>query len=40
MKKNFTYLTKIYDSSEQGYEYHIKIFRIDYKKFQSITQFN
>ena len=39
-EEKFSYLTKIYDSSEQGYEYHIKIFRIDYKKFQSITQFN
>ena len=39
-EEKFPYLTKIYDSSEQGYEYHIKIFRIDYKKFQSITQFN
>ena len=39
-EEKFLYLTKIYDSSEQGYEYHIKIFRIDYKKFQSIIQFN
>tara|TARA_B100002049_G_scaffold144802_1_gene107497 strand:- start:27 stop:947 length:921 start_codon:yes stop_codon:yes gene_type:complete len=39
-EEKFPYLAKIYDSSEQGYEYHIKIFRIDYKKFQSITQFN
>jgi hypothetical protein len=39
-EEKFPYLTKIYDSSEHSYEYHLKIFRIDYKKFQSITQFN
>ena len=39
-EEKFPYLTKIYDSSEHGYEYHLKIFRIDYEKFQSITQFN
>ena len=38
-EKKFPYLTKIYDSSEQGYDYHLKIFRIDYKKFESI-EFN
>ena len=36
----FTYLIKIYDSSEQGYEYHLKIFRIDYEKFQPMIEFN
>ena len=39
-EEKFPYLTKIYDSSEHNYEYHLKIFRIDYEKFQSITQFN
>jgi len=39
-EERFTYLTKIYDSSEHGYEYHLKIFRIDYEKFESMTQFN
>ena len=39
-EEKFPYLTKIYDSSEHSYEYHLKVFRIDYKKFQSITQFN
>ena len=38
-EKKFPYLTKIYDSSEQGYDYHLKIFRIDYQKFESI-EFN
>ena len=35
----FQYLTKIYDSVEQGYNYHLKIFTIDYEKFESI-EFN
>ena len=30
------YLTKIYDSSEYDYDYHLKIFRIDYEKFELI----
>jgi len=30
------YLSKIYDSSEHGYDYHLKIFRIDYEKFDSV----
>ena len=34
-EKKFPYLIKIYDSSEQGYDYHLKIFRIDYEKFES-----
>ena len=38
-EKKFPYLTKIYDSSEQGYDYHLKIFRIDYEKFEAI-EFN
>ena len=39
-EEKFPYLIKIYDSTEHGYEYHLKIFRIDHEKFQSITQFN
>ena len=38
-EEKFPYLTKIYDSIEQGYDYHLKIFRIDYEKFESI-EFN
>jgi hypothetical protein len=38
-EEKFSYLTKIYDSVEQGYDYHLKIFRIDYEKFESI-EFN
>ena len=32
-EEKFSYLTKIYDSVEQGYNYHLKIFTIDYEKF-------
>ena len=32
----YVYLSKIYDSSEHGYDYHLKIFRIDYEKFDSV----
>ena len=32
----YVYLSKIYDSSEHGYDYHLKIFRIDYEIFDSI----
>ena len=31
------YLTKIYDSVEQGYDYHLKVFQIDYEKFDSVN---
>ena len=34
-EEKFPYLTKIYDSSERGYDYHLKIFRINYEKFES-----
>ena len=35
-EEKFPYLTKIYDSSEHGYDYHLKIFRIDYAIFDYI----
>ena len=35
-EEKFPYLIKIYDSSEQGYDYHLKIFKIDYEVFDSI----
>jgi len=28
-EEKYSYLIKVYDSSEQGYDYHLKIFRID-----------
>ena len=38
-EEKYVYLSKIYDSSEHGYDYHLKIFRIDYEKFESM-EFN
>ena len=35
-EEKYAYLSKIYDSSEDGYDYHLKIFRIDYEKFDSV----
>jgi len=39
-EEKFPYLTKIYDSSEHGYEYHLKIFQINYEKFESVKEFD
>jgi len=39
-EEEFSYLTKIYDSVEQGYNYHLKIFTIDYEKFGHIEEFD
>jgi hypothetical protein len=39
-EEGFPYLIKIYDSSEHGYEYHLKIFTVDYEKFESVKEFN
>jgi len=33
-EKKFPYLIKEYDSAEHGFNYHLKIFRIDYEKFE------
>ena len=30
---SFPFLIKVYDSRDDGYNYHVKIFRIDYEKF-------
>ena len=38
-EEKFPYLSKVYDSSEHGYQYHLKIFKINYEKFESI-EFN
>ena len=34
-KEKYPYLTEVYDSSEHGFKYHIKIFKIDYNIFNS-----
>lgn len=33
-EEKFLYLIKEYDSAEHGFNYHLKIFRIDYEKFE------
>ena len=32
-EKEFSYLIKEYDSKENGFNYHLKLFRINYDKF-------
>lgn len=34
--QNYPYLKKIYDSSDFGYKYHVKIYKIDYEMFDLI----
>lgn len=35
-EEDYPYLTKIYDSKTDGYEYHVKIFEINYNQFQKL----
>lgn len=35
-EEKYPYLIKIYDSVEHGFDYHVKIFRIDYEKFSQL----
>tara|TARA_B100001750_G_C15403883_1_gene544073 strand:- start:254 stop:901 length:648 start_codon:yes stop_codon:yes gene_type:complete len=35
-EEEYLFLNKIYDSKEHEYDYHIKIFKIDYQKFDSM----
>ncbi len=37
-KEKYPYLTEIFDSSEHGYKYHMKVFRINYEKFNITLQ--
>src|SRR3989304_560994 len=37
-ENNFPYLIKEYDSLEKGYKYRLKIYRIDYEKFNLINE--
>lgn len=34
-ENKYQFLTKVYDSQEQGYKYHVKVFKIDFKKFDT-----
>lgn len=36
-EEKYPYLVKIFDSSEHGYKYHVKVFKIDYDRFDSIS---
>ena len=36
-EKDYTHLKKIYDSKQDGFNYHVKVFEIDYKLFDSIV---
>ena len=33
MNENKEYLEKVYDSKQDGFEYHVKLFKINYEKF-------
>lgn len=35
-EENFAYLNKIYDSNEDGFNYHVKVFEINYKSLSSV----
>lgn len=37
-EEKYPYLTKVYDSLDHGYKYHLKIYKIDYERFDSITK--
>ncbi|MGI0063236.1 MAG: hypothetical protein ACREBA_12360, partial [Nitrosotalea sp.] len=37
-KTKYPYLKKVFDSSNLKYEYHVKIYRINYEIFQSMIQ--
>lgn len=34
-EKKYTYLEKVFDSRENDYDYHVKVFKINYKEFDS-----
>ena len=35
--EKYTYLTKIFDSKDLGYKYHVKIYKINYEKFDLLN---
>lgn len=37
-EEKYQYLVKIFDSKEHDYNYQVKIFKIDYEKFEALTQ--
>ena len=38
--KEYSYLTKVFDSMDLGYKYHVKMYKIDYEKFDLIHNKN
>jgi len=36
-EENYGYLTKVFDSKDRDFEYHVKLFEIDFQKFDSIN---
>jgi len=36
--EKYPYLEKIFDSSEHGYKYHLKIYKINYSRFESLNK--
>ncbi|QLH09714.1 ArnT family glycosyltransferase [Candidatus Nitrosotenuis sp. DW1] len=37
-EEKYPYLSKVFDSSQHGYDYQVKIFKIDYEKFEALSQ--
>jgi O-antigen/teichoic acid export membrane protein len=37
-KEKYPYLVEVFDSSEHGFKYHVKIYKIDYTKFQMLEK--
>ncbi len=36
-ENNYSYLDKIYDSKIDGFNYHVKVFEIDYQSFSNVN---
>ena len=39
-EKEFPFLKKVYDSKEGGYNYHVKLFKINYEEFRKYLESN
>ena len=39
-EKEFPFLKKVYDSKEEGYNYHVKLFKINYEEFREYVESN
>ena len=39
-EEKYPYLIKIFNSEDHGFTYHLKIYKIDYSKFESIIKYN